>query len=335
MRGALKMQPNLTNKSVIAAMHDFDSKLRHAKEWVDWEENKTHRYAIENNGKLYPVKKIASIASGVAVKDFSGGRYAGHANGLIEAVGFKVMPLRGGNPDWTRDELILALNVYLKHRPNPPDKASQEIIDLSKTLQRLGQQLFPPSERSASFRNDNGVYMKLMNFRRLDPEYTNAGKTGLTRGAKSEEEVWAEFADDPDRCNTVAAAIISTLDDPEAGGPETEVIGDIEEAAEGRLLTRKHLARERNRKLVMAKRKQALNKLGNLKCEVCEFDFGVTYGSRGTGFIECHHIKPVATLAEGNKTHINDLALVCANCHRMIHRARPWLSIEELKGLLS
>jgi len=101
-----------------------------------------------------------------------------------------------------------------------------------------------------------------------------------------------------------------------------------------RLLTRKHLARERNRKLVIAKRKQALKKMGNLKCEVCEFDFSATYGSRGAGFIECHHTKPVATLTEGNRTHINDLALVCANCHRMIHRAKPWLAIEELKSLL-
>ena len=316
-------------------MQEFNSDLRDSKEWTGWEDNNAHRYAIEHEGKLYPVKKIASLASGVPVKDFSGGKYAGHANGLIDAVGFKVIPLRGSNPDWTRDELILALNVYLRHRPNPPDKASKEIVDLSTTLQKLGQRLFTPSERAESFRNANGVYMKLMNFRRLDPEYTSGGKKGLTRGAKGEEEVWAEFANDPGRCQAVAEAIIAALDDPEAGGPDTTMDDGIEEAAEGRLLTRKHISRERNRKLVEAKRKQALKILGKLECEVCKFDFAVKYGSRGDGFIECHHTKPVATLSEGHKTHINDLALVCANCHRIIHRAKPWLTVEELKKLLA
>lgn len=93
----------------------------------------------------------------------------------------------GSNPAWTRDELILALNVYLKHRPNPPGKETQEIHELSEILNRLGEKLFPPADRADTFRNENGVYMKLMNFRRLDPQYTVAGKTGLSRGAKAEE----------------------------------------------------------------------------------------------------------------------------------------------------
>jgi predicted HNH restriction endonuclease len=39
----------------------------------------------------------------------------------------------------------------------------------------------------------------------------------------------------------------------------------------------------------------------------------------------------VVTLTEGHKIYINDLALVCANRHRMIHRAKPWLTMEKLK----
>jgi hypothetical protein len=74
------------------------------------------------------------------------------------------------NPDWTRDELIVALSFYLKHRPNPPSKDSEAIADLSRILNRLGEKLFPPEQRAATFRNENGVYMKLMNFCRLDPE---------------------------------------------------------------------------------------------------------------------------------------------------------------------
>lgn len=247
------------------------------------------------------------------------------------------IPAGGANPGWTRDELIIALSFYLKYRPNPPGKGSEEIAELSRTLNRLGDKLFPPEKRANTFRNENGVYMKLMNFRSLDPSYKGDGKVGLSRGAKADAEVWAEFSADPVRCQLVAASIIATLDDPEVGAPGTErdLPEEFLEAPEGRLLARKHFARERNRKLVESKRKQVLRKYGKLACEACDFDFAVVYGDRGSGFIECHHTKPVATLGEGKKTHINDLALVCANCHRMIHRSKIWLSIAELKALLT
>ena len=127
---------------------------------------------------------------------------------------------------------------------------------------------------------------------------------------------------------------MAALDDPEipTAGSGADLIDELQEAPEGRLLTRKHLARERNRK-VESKKKAASRKYGSLACEACDFDFAMAYGDRGSGFIECHHTKPVAMLAEGAKTHINDLALVCANCHRMIHRGKDWLSIAELKEL--
>lgn len=241
------------------------------------------------------------------------------------------------NPDWARDELIIALNVYLNHRPNLPRKDSPEIRNLSVVLNRLGEKLFSPGDRSYTFRNENSVHMKLMNFLRLDPQYTADGKTGLSRGAKAEEEVWTEFGGDAPRCRHVAQAIIASLDDRESDaiwlGPDFD--DGVEEAAEGRMLTRKHIVRERNRKLVETKRKRAMKKHGKLICEVCDFDFANCYGNRGDGFIECHHTKPVETLVEGNKTHIDDLALVCANCHRMIHRGRPWISVTELRALLT
>jgi 5-methylcytosine-specific restriction protein A len=241
------------------------------------------------------------------------------------------------NPDWTRDELIVALAVYLKHRTSPPAKSGKEIGDLSRALNRLGDVLFSPQNRAETFRNENGVYMKLMNFRRLDPQYTAGGRTGLPRGAKAEKDVWNEFASDPDRCETVANAILANLEHSEVGTLwlQDDIDAGLEEASEGRILTRSHLIRERNRKLVAAKRKQVLKQYGKLGCEVCSFDFSVQYGEHGNGFIECHHIKPVASLVPGDKTHIDDLALVCANCHRMIHRRKPWLSIAELKACIA
>jgi 5-methylcytosine-specific restriction enzyme A len=95
------------------------------------------------------------------------------------------------NPPWTRDELILALELYMRNRASPPGKASVEVQELSTTLNKLGIALgFAENNK---FRNANGVYMKMMNFRRFDPEYSASGKVGLTRGNKDEEEVAGVF----------------------------------------------------------------------------------------------------------------------------------------------
>ena len=66
----------------------------------------------------------------------------------------------------------------------------------------------------------------------------------------------------------------------------------------------------------------------------CGFDFHKTYGDLSEGFIECHQNKPVSEMIPREKTTLDDLPLVCSNCHRMIHRQKPWLSVEELNVLL-
>lgn len=74
---------------------------------------------------------------------------------------------------------------------------------------------------------------------------------------------------------------------------------------------------------------------GKLVCEACDFDFTEVYGDHGRGFIECHHIVPLSELKSGSITRLADLALVCSNCHRMIHHRSPWLSIAQLRALVS
>jgi 5-methylcytosine-specific restriction enzyme A len=234
------------------------------------------------------------------------------------------------NPKWSRDELIVTLDFYLRHNPSIPDKQSSEILALSGFLTRL--QMKMGGETGDKFRNPNGVYMKLMNFRRFDPSYE--GK-GLERGGKDEEVVWNLYSSNPNQLRELTASIKSLVlsDDPL---PSVEVMGDDEEEGEeGQILTRTHRYRERNTKLVKRKKEKVLKERGTLACEVCGFDFSGTYGERGEGFIECHHTKPVSDLRDGGTTNIADLALVCSNCHRMIHRRRPWLSVESVKNLLS
>lgn len=55
------------------------------------------------------------------------------------------------------------------------------------------------------------------------------------------------------------------------------------------------------------------------RCMVCEFDFVKVYGPIAEGFFELHHLRPLSSRPAG-LTKLEDVIVVCANCHRMLHR---------------
>lgn len=85
---------------------------------------------------------------------------------------------------------------------------------------------------------------------------------------------------------------------------------EIAEAPEGRLLTRLHRYRERNRALVKQVKAAALKAHGKLECAACGTDPAERYGDAGASIIECHHTRPVSTLGEGGSDHRSDRASV-------------------------
>lgn len=71
------------------------------------------------------------------------------------------------------------------------------------------------------------------------------------------------------------------------------------------------------------------------KCIACGFDFEKHYGKIGSGYIEVHHLVPLSSLkAEYTVDPIKDLIPLCANCHAMVHRTKPALSLEEIKSMI-
>ena len=94
-----------------------------------------------------------------------------------------------------------------------------------------------------------------------------------------------------------------------------------------------HLSRERNRYLVHEKKSQALKLDRELRCEACATTMTELYGEIGQDYIECHHILPLSKYGkEGASTRLDDLALVCPNCHRMLHHGKEQPTIEILKA---
>lgn len=171
---------------------------------------------------------------------------------------------------------------------------------------------------------------KLGNFKYLDPDRDG----GLSHGSKEDPRIWDEFWDDPKGLERTAELIRKN-----AGRAKTlalEQIGfEVFGRPEGRIITITHQIPERNRSLVKKKKDSVLKKKGKLACEVCEFEFSEKYGDRGAGYIECHHTVPVKDMEEGHQTKLSELALLCSNCHRMIHCRTPWLSLDELRSLLA
>jgi len=103
---------------------------------------------------------------------------------------------------------------------------------------------------------------------------------------------------------------------------------------EGEMKYNHHTSRERNKKLVTLKKKLAFAENPLLPCEICGISFKTKYGDIGDGFIEAHHVVPISELTEETEMKPSDLILICPNCHKMIHRKRPWLTTEQIKNLL-
>lgn len=236
-------------------------------------------------------------------------------------------------PRWHRDEIILALDLYFDPDRGPIDDKNPRIQELSNVLNQLPIQTFrPDAER---FRNPNGVTLKLSNFLAIDPSYS--GK-GMKSYSKLDEQVFFEFWEDKEKLRQIAVTIRAIAQDKtlasEINLVEPDPTAEMVESIEGELLYRLHKLRERNSNLVQRKKRAILGATGKLECEVCRFDFGRVYGQLGEGYIECHHKTPLHKLRVAQKTTLEDLALVCANCHRMLHKSINTLTVEELKKIV-
>lgn len=172
--------------------------------------------------------------------------------------------------------------------------------------------------------------MKMSNFLRLDPNYKGEGLKG---GGKLEKEVWEEFYHQKEELSNLVNSILLNISSEKQVCATPENSFEEEIFPEGKILYRLHRHRERNTKVVKEKKRQAI-KSNKLVCEICAFNFYKTYGEIGKGYIECHHIVPISEYGDSTKTRMTDLILVCANCHRMLHRKRPWLKKGELKSII-
>ncbi|MEU6273591.1 HNH endonuclease [Streptomyces populi] len=215
--------------------------------------------------------------------------------------------------NWTRDELVLACALVAENGWRELRPGDEEVQKLSQVLRRLP--LHDGAAADPRFRSPGSVSLKTGNIVTARADYHGAPM----KGGRLTREVVADFTDHPSEMLAAAQAL-------RAGVMSGEIIripaqeGETDEAREGQLLRRWALYRERSRPLRDRKIQAALDEGGPLRCEVCAFDFTVAYGELGAGYIEVHHRLPLH-ISGATETRIADLALLCANCHRMCHRS--------------
>lgn len=126
------------------------------------------------------------------------------------------------NPTWVKEELLLALDLYMRIGASYATKP--EVIALSQLLNNL--QLAEQTDE-ALFRNPNGVAMKLANFAALDPNYPGVA---LARGGKGDRAVWEEFANNPNELAKAVASILAGRELPSVSEVD-QLKSEIEESA--------------------------------------------------------------------------------------------------------
>lgn len=221
-----------------------------------------------------------------------------------------------------------------------------EVVEEVRSKHQSTSSLRPISEirldavRSVAGRREittNSVADKFI--RQLAPEVTSTSqfdsllKEWLVDGSQRLRDIVMKHAvDEKDRQMVASAFHIAPTKDlllaEEFGVDASDPLFE-----EGREILRIHLAKERNRHLVSLAKEIWLRD-GELKCAICSFSFVATYGAAGHGYIEAHHVTPISELSEATIVRPSDLAPVCSNCHGIIHRHKPWLTIEEMKAIV-
>jgi AAA domain (dynein-related subfamily)/Mrr N-terminal domain len=176
--------PSVATEEISSAMARFDNELRTSAQWANWEDNQSHRYAINNSGKLYPVKQIISMATGANVNSFSGGS---EANSYVKERGFKVEPLRLPTESETRIALHELL-LQLAPKSITPQEAYRTLGDHF----HLSIQL-----RTELMQNSHEVYwenrVRFARRKLVDADVLDGSEQGVWKlKARSAPQVWLE-----------------------------------------------------------------------------------------------------------------------------------------------
>lgn len=219
------------------------------------------------------------------------------------------------------EKLFLALEEMMKNNPG-------EIFFHWRDLEGFCKEKWPnwqnQYEINGSETTVGSSIRRVLNTKSADSKYFGKGaKTALDRRAGGKHDLFANGGTGLWGIREEVERRATEIHSSDIRSMETSR-NNIVSISEGGVKFRLIGERERSPEI----KRMALEENG-YSCMACELNFGTIYGERGVGFIEVHHSIP---LSEGEReTRVEDLVVLCSNCHRMVHRKKPLLTLQELR----
>ncbi len=158
-----------------------------------------------------------------------------------------------------------------------------------------------------------------------------AGGVPLAELRRVADGLAAQLEDHPELAEAIEAPSEEFIEHPQEPA-EVPIITNLTAVETERRLVF-HYRIDRSRRIRTAKVRVFEHQHGRVFCENCAFDYEERYGERGRGFIEVHHVLPLAAILPNTVTNLDDLMLLCANCHRMVHWKQPILDVMTLREI--
>ena len=347
----------ITKEHVLSALEALDGGEPH-------EFGESTRYDLVHDGRMYPPKAVVGIAArfvtGKALhpSDFSGGSGGGQANAVLTALGFDIVEKEAAG----LNAFILTWNIdnwqWEDYDQHVADTSGGKTVDEPWTTQTKriaeGDRLFLLrqgsvrgligagraasdcylAENELEWRKSEQVWNVLGRFDVLLPgdevlptesliknipgvdwqHIFASGRKVPAESLTSLEAMWRAHLERHGRAEYRSADEVDAEPHFKEGAAKQVTVNAYERNPEARKACIAHYGTE---------------------CKVCGFDFDKVYGELGEGFIHVHHLRDLATIGEEYEVNpIEDMRPVCPNCHAMLHRRVPAMSIDELQGVI-
>ena len=343
----------LTRQHVLTALEELDAGIEHSF-------GAPSAYQLTYDGKAYAPKAAIGLAfrhltgSVLSHRDFSGGEQKGQANFVLRELGFEVEPIRTVDisrrkPVVPRPYELYEVGYFLCRCGETPENGGPahppRVLGVT-TWERAYAVFFSSLSDGRTLRSFCNT---LKNIRDLFDGHIDSGRVGWQQtslqnrrepriltgnslavferwNGQSESGLWnsvQQYADMrvPQISDSVLADQMAQLD------PDHEQISLRTEGGR-RVIVSTRAERD------LSIRDEAL-RIHGTRCMACDFCFEDVYGEWGAGFIEVHHLIPIAESGPRETNPETDLAVLCANCHRMVHRRRGIaLTLNELRAKL-
>jgi len=231
------------------------------------------------------------------------------------------------NPDWNREEIILALDLYFRMDYGQMHGRNPEIIQLSKELRSLNIHTEIPNKEN--FRSVNSVALKLANLKKSDQNFKGIG---MRDGGKLEKKLWKEFHRHRDTLKKEADLIRQLYLKPKS--EKKSVASEPKVNYKSEFLFQFHKNREADPLVNRIKKEMVLTNSKSLRCEVCGYNSVSVFGELGNDFMEIHYNKELKAEPGLEASSMEDFIIVCSNCHKALDKNFGLLNADDLRKII-